>query len=73
MNKRVKSIAQEAERLPAEDRIELVEHLLSTLDKPDPEIDKAWAEESERRIDAYLRGEIPARDAEDVLAKHLKP
>jgi putative addiction module component (TIGR02574 family) len=73
MNKHVKSIAQEAERLPAEDRIKLVEYLLSTLDKPDPEIDKAWGEESERRIDAYLRGEMPARDAADVLAKHLKP
>ena len=73
MNTRVKSIAEEAERLPAVDRIKLVEHLLATLDKPDPEVDRAWAEESERRLDAYLRGETTARDAKDVLAKHLKP
>jgi putative addiction module component (TIGR02574 family) len=73
MNTRTTLIAEEAERLPAADRIKLVEHLLTTLDKPDPEIDQAWVEESERRLDAHLRGETTARDAKDVLAKHLKP
>lgn len=73
MNTRVTSIAEEAGRLPAADRIKLVEHLLATLDKPNPDVDRAWAEESERRLDAYLRGETTARDAKDVLAKHLKP
>lgn len=73
MNKSTTSIAEEAERLPVADRIRLVEHLLATLDKPDPEIDQAWAEESERRLDACLRGDTTARDANDVLAKHLKP
>jgi putative addiction module component (TIGR02574 family) len=73
MNTRIVSIAEEAERLPAADRIKLVEHLLATLDKPDQEVDQAWAEESERRLDAYVRGETTARYARDVLAKHLKP
>jgi putative addiction module component (TIGR02574 family) len=73
MNTRIISIAEEAERLPAADRIKLVEHLLATLDKPDQDVDQAWAEESERRLDAYMRGETTARDAKDVLAKHLKP
>jgi putative addiction module component (TIGR02574 family) len=72
MNTRITLIAEEAGRLPAADRIKLVEHLLATLDKPDEEIDRAWADESERRLDAYLRGETTARDAKDVLAKHLK-
>jgi putative addiction module component (TIGR02574 family) len=73
MNTSITSIAEEAERLSAADRVRLVEHLLATLDKPDPEVDRAWAEESERRLDAYLRGDTTARDAKDVLAKHLKP
>jgi hypothetical protein len=47
--------------------------LLATLDRPDPEIDREWAEESERRLDSYLQGDTTARDAKDVLAKHLKP
>ena len=54
-------------------RIEIVERLLNSLDKPDPEIDKAWADESERRLDEYLAGGVAARDAEEVLAKYLKP
>jgi putative addiction module component (TIGR02574 family) len=73
MNSRIKSIADQAEQLPAADRVRLVEHLLATLDKPDPEVDQAWTEESERRLDMYLRGEIAAIDAADVLAKHVKP
>jgi putative addiction module component (TIGR02574 family) len=73
MNEHIALLAEEAERLPPADRIELVERLLSSLDKPDPEIDRAWAEEGERRLDAYLSGFTTARDAEEVLAKHLKP
>jgi putative addiction module component (TIGR02574 family) len=73
MNTQSTSIAEEAERLPVADRIRLVELLLASLDKPDPEIDRIWADESERRLDGYLKGETKARDAKDVLAKHLKP
>ena len=65
--------AKEAEQLPVTDRIKLVELLLASLDRPDPEIDRIWAEEGERRLDAYLRGGTKAREAKDVLAKHRKP
>jgi putative addiction module component (TIGR02574 family) len=67
------SIIRDAEQLPPIERIKLVEHLLDTLDKTDPEIDTIWADESESRLDAYLRGEAEAIAATDVLARHLKP
>lgn len=78
MNARIRAITEraiteEAERLPVPDRVRLVEYLLATLDKPDPEIDRAWAEECERRLDSYLRGETTALGAEEVLAKYLTP
>jgi putative addiction module component (TIGR02574 family) len=73
MNTRIRALTEEAERLPAADRVRLVEHLLATLDKPDADIDRAWIEECKRRLDRYLRGEATALDADDVLAKHLKP
>jgi hypothetical protein len=73
MNARSKSIAKEAGSLPAADRIRLIEYLLASLDKPDPDIDRIWADEAERRLDGYLGGEVKSRDAKDVLAKHLKP
>jgi hypothetical protein len=37
------------------DKIGLVEMLLESLDKTDPEIDAAWVAESERRYTAYKR------------------
>jgi hypothetical protein len=55
------------------ERVRLVEHLLAILDKPDQEIDRAWAEECKRRRDRYLRGEATTLDAEEALAKYLKP
>lgn len=72
MNPRIQAITEEAERLPVLDRVRLVEHLLATLDKPDPDIDRAWAEECRRRRDSYLRGETTTLDADEVLAKYLK-
>ncbi|MFZ1109645.1 MAG: addiction module protein [Rhodomicrobium sp.] len=69
MTDRIASLTKEAEQLPAPERIRLIEHLLASLDKPEPEIEAAWAEEAERRLDAYLSGETAARDADEVLAK----
>lgn len=51
---------------PAE-RFALVDDILHTLDKPDPEIDQLWIEEAERRLAAYRRGEVEGIPAEDVL------
>jgi putative addiction module component (TIGR02574 family) len=73
MTNRIASLTKEAEQLPAPERIRLIEHLLASLDKPEPEIEAAWAEEAERRLDTYLSGETTARDADEVLAKYLKP
>jgi putative addiction module component (TIGR02574 family) len=64
-------LTQEISTLPALERLRLAEQILATLDQPDLEIDHAWIAESERRLDAYARGETTARDAFDVLAKHL--
>jgi putative addiction module component (TIGR02574 family) len=73
VKERIRAIIEEAERLSVLDRVRLVEHLLATLDKPDPDIDRTWAQECEQRLDRYLRGETTALDAEDVLAGYLKP
>jgi putative addiction module component (TIGR02574 family) len=66
-------IIEVAERLPPLERIKLVEHLLDTLDKPDPGLDAIWADECELRLDTYLRGDAKAIAAADVLSRHIKP
>ena len=71
MNDRVRSIFEQAQKLPSTERAELAELLLATIDV-DPEIGRAWTDEVLDRIAAHERGELGARPAAEVLAKHLK-
>ena len=73
MSKPMTTILRDAAQLPAADRVELIERLLDGLDKPDADIDTAWTNEVEKRLDAYLSGETTAKTADEVLAKHLRP
>jgi len=62
--------------LPCEDRIYLVDKLLISLNAPSKEeVDKAWAEESERRIDEIESGNVQTIPGEQVfreIRKRLK-
>jgi putative addiction module component (TIGR02574 family) len=62
-----KALLESALALPPIERAILVQELLSSLDRPDPEIDAAWAVEAESRIEAYDAGSLPAVPYEDVL------
>jgi putative addiction module component (TIGR02574 family) len=54
-----KKVFDEALSLPAEARMTLVEKLLTSLNLPtQPEIDRLWAEESERRIAQIDKREV---------------
>ena len=63
-------IFEEAVRLSPDKRAKLVDTLLSSLDKPDEEIDRLWAAEAESRIDAHERGEIKSVSLEEALKKY---
>ena len=52
------------------EKAQLIDELLSSLDKPDNEIDELWAREAEHRIDAYEQGKIKAISLEKVLQKY---
>ncbi|MFC1600891.1 addiction module protein [Candidatus Sumerlaeota bacterium] len=45
-----KELIEQAQSLPLEDRAFLVDSLLRTLNQPDAEIDRQWAEVAERRM-----------------------
>jgi putative addiction module component (TIGR02574 family) len=60
-------LATLAAKLPPSDRLELVETILATLDKPDPDISAAWAAEAQDRLAAFRRGELVAVDESDVF------
>ena len=64
------NILREALTLKPSEKAQLIDKLLSILDKPDKEIDELWAKEAENRIDAYEQGKIKAISLEKVLQKY---
>lgn len=63
-------LLEQAKTLPPAEQLELIEALLNELDKPDKDVDAAWAAEAQDRLAAYRKGEIRAIPLEDVLAKY---
>lgn len=70
MAKTVEKIAEEIRELPDVEKLRLVDTILSDLDKPDPEIDRIWADEARKRWAAYKAGKVPTVSYESVMAEH---
>lgn len=64
------NIFKEALILKPSEKVQLVDELLHSLDRPDKEIDKLWAKEVEDRIDAYDQGKIRSVSLDEVLKKY---
>jgi putative addiction module component (TIGR02574 family) len=68
-----KKVFDEALSLPAEARMSLVEKLLASLNLPtQPEIDRLWAEEAERRIAQIDKREIKLVPGKKVFSNIRK-
>lgn len=64
------SIQNEIEKLEPAERAALIDVLGESLDETRiKEIEAKWAAESEDRIDAFERGELPAVDGPPVLGE----
>lgn len=70
MTEQTKDLIALAAKLPPNERIALVEEILSSLDQPGAEMDRLWAKEAEDRLAAYRRGEIKAVELDEVLEKY---
>ncbi len=66
----VDQLAKKAASLQPVDRIRLVEAILYSLDKINPNIEKGWVTESEARYEAYKRGELEAIDWDDIKKRY---
>jgi putative addiction module component (TIGR02574 family) len=63
-------ITDEVLSLPVEDRLRLIEQLLTSLNLPLREdIDRAWAEEAERRVSQIEAGEAALIPGEEVFSR----
>ncbi|MBN2436389.1 MAG: addiction module protein [Spirochaetes bacterium] len=72
MTKATEKIALDIHSLPDIEKMYLVEVILADLDKPDPEIDRIWAEEARNRWAAHKAGRIPAVSYSDVMGKYRR-
>ncbi len=70
MSNKAKMITEQARALAPQDRIALVEDVLDSLDRADPDIDRLWAIEARDRLAANRLGELAARDLRDIIAKY---
>lgn len=68
MPSKVKEIEKEALRLDPQERAILAEHLINSLDvDDDPDAERLWIEEAERRYKEYKEGRIATKSAEMVF------
>jgi hypothetical protein len=64
----LQEICEKARVLPELEKLALVDALLEQLDRPDPELDRAWTEEALKRRQAFREGRLEALGYEEVAA-----
>jgi putative addiction module component (TIGR02574 family) len=75
MNKRVTAIVEEARKLTHEERLDLLDLLHNEIagdeaaEGTPEEIEAAWVEELERRIERHERGETTSITHEELIVK----
>ena len=70
MSTSANKIFEEALLLPSDERVRLVEKLLTSLNLPiQAEIDRLWVEEAERRVSQIKQGEVELIPGDEVFAK----
>ena len=68
MSSKIEKIEKEVLRLPSHERALIAERLISSLDEEeDPEAERLWIEEAERRYKEYKEGKVKAKSAETVF------
>ena len=62
-----KELLDAAMKLKPAERLALLEGLIKTLDHPDETLDAIWAEEAEKRLQAYEAGTLKTIPASELL------
>ncbi len=64
-----KDLLKQAIQLKPAERLKLVDGLLKSLDKPDESVDEIWAEEAERRLEEYRKGNIKGIPMDEIFGE----
>ena len=64
------TLFENAIKLKPVEKANLIEGLMASLENPDSSIDSIWEEEALKRYNAYKKGQIAAKDLDEVLKKY---
>lgn len=70
MTTTAEALSAQAVKLSPQERIEVVERILDSLDEPDAALDALWAKEADDRLAAYRRGEVKAVALSKAVGKY---
>ena len=65
-----KKLLEEALQLRPVERLQLIEWIVQSLDKPDEKIEQIWAEESERRYKALKEGKVKTIPLNEIIQRY---
>jgi len=65
-----KKLLEEALQLRPVERLQLIEWIAQSLDKPDEKIEQIWAEESERRYKALKEGKVKTIPLNEIIQRY---
>ncbi len=65
-----KILLKEALQLRPAERLQLIEWLTQSLDKPDDKIDRIWADEVEKRYQALKEGKINTIPLNEIIQRY---
>ncbi|MBN2008220.1 addiction module protein [candidate division KSB1 bacterium] len=65
-----KAIFKEAMQLRPADRLQLIEWLAESLDKPDKKIEEIWAIEAEKRYEALVAGQVKTIPLDEIIQRY---
>ena len=70
MSKLFEQLAKQARMLTPQEKAFLARILIEELDtSSDTDVERLWIEESQRRYEAYLRGELKSGSGEEVMSR----
>jgi putative addiction module component (TIGR02574 family) len=69
---KTKDLITEAMSLPVEERAEVVDSLLKSLNPPESEIDRQWVAVARRRLEELRTGAVEAVPGKDVFERIAK-
>jgi len=65
-------LVSEIRALPEEEKLRLLEIILTELDIHDPEIDEVWAREARKRWSAYKAGRLETIGYEELMTRYKR-